>query len=44
MKDLKCLKCGETYEPVLRIKDSKLFCLNCESMYIYIVFSEVFKL
>ena len=32
MKDLKCLRCHDTYEPVLRIKDSKVFCLNCESL------------
>ncbi|TKJ20451.1 MAG: hypothetical protein CEE43_12295 [Promethearchaeota archaeon Loki_b32] len=30
MKDLKCLKCGKIYDPVLRIKDSKVFCRNCE--------------
>ncbi|MBN1214482.1 MAG: hypothetical protein JXA99_03465 [Candidatus Lokiarchaeota archaeon] len=34
MKVLKCLKCGKDYDPVFRIYDSKVFCLNCESFQI----------
>lgn len=29
MKDLKCLRCGQIYEPILRVRDSKIFCVNC---------------
>ena len=32
MKDLKCSRCGKSYEPVLKLDQDRIYCMNCENL------------